>query len=430
MSQEDNQQRPRLNVLLSAYACRPGMGSEPGVGWNMVLEVAKHHNTWVITRKDNQPYIQSELANHPISNLNFIYCDLPGEKYWKKGLQAVHLHYYIWQISAYLKARAMHGKVKFDISHHITYVRYSTPSFLVLLPVPFIWGPVGGGESAPVTFWQDFGRFGKIYELLRYITRWIGEHDPFVGLTARKSVLAYATTEETASRLRRLGARKVQIQSQVGISAEEIGQLNRLETKETTSINFVSVGRLLHWKGFHLGLRAFAKSGMADTGEYWIIGEGREKKRLQKLSEELGISESVKFFGNLPRNKVLEALGQCHVLVHPSLHESGGFVCMEAMAAGRPVICLDLGGPTIQVTEQTGYKIAAKEPDQVVGDLAEAMLSLVKEPHRLKTMSSTSRWHVANTYAWSIKGEQLSQQYFETFDRHHNSGTTTKQPVY
>jgi glycosyltransferase involved in cell wall biosynthesis len=405
------------------------MGSEPGVGWNMVVEIAKHHNTWVITRKDNQPYIQKQLATQPVRNLNFIYCDLPGEQYWKQGLQAVHFHYYFWQIAAYIKAKALHKKVKFDIAHHITYVRYSTPSFLVLLPVPFVWGPVGGGESAPSAFCQDFDRYGKTYELLRQITRWIGEHDPFVALTARRSLLAYATTEETASRLRNLGAKKVQIQSQVGISADEIRQLNSLETKKTTFIRFISVGRLLHWKGFHLGLRAFAKSGMAAMGEYWIIGEGREKKRLQKLSEELGISESVNFFGNLPRNEVLETLSQCHVLVHPSLHESGGFVCMEAMAAGRPVICLDLGGPAIQVTEQTGYKIAAENPVQVVDDLAEAMFSLGKEPNLLNTMSSASKRHVANTYAWSIKGQQLSQQYFEIFDEYYNPGTVTNQPV-
>ncbi|MFM6845653.1 MAG: glycosyltransferase family 4 protein, partial [Dolichospermum sp.] len=47
------------------------------------------------------------------------------------------------------------------------------------------------------------------------------------------------------------------------------------------------------------------------------------------------------------------------------------WVCMEAMAAGRPVICLDLGGPAVQVTEETGFKIAADEPYQVVRDLAE-----------------------------------------------------------
>src|SRR2546430_4418443 len=45
---------------------------------------------------------------------------------------------------------------------------------------------------------------------------------------------------------------------------------------------------------------------------------------------------------------------------HPSLHDSGGWVCLEAMAAGRPVICLDLGGPGYQVTEESGIKIDRK----------------------------------------------------------------------
>ena len=50
------------------------------------------------------------------------------------------------------------------------------------------------------------------------------------------------------------------------------------------------------------------------------------------------------------------------MLIHPSLHDSGGWVCLEAMAAGRPVICLDLGGPGLQVTEKTGIKVKASTP--------------------------------------------------------------------
>ncbi len=265
MSQELSKPSRRLNVLISAYACRPKMGSEPGVGWNIVREVAKHHNVWVLTRKDNQPFIETELEHHPINNLHFVYCDLPGVRYWKQGLQAVHFHYYFWQLAAYLTARKLHSNIGFDLSHHLTYVRYSTPSFLVLLPVPFIWGPVGGGESAPIAFWQDFDWYGKSYEILRLIARWIGELDPFVSLNARKSIRVNATTDETASRLKRLGATNVYIQSQVGISDEEIQQLKQLRIDETLPFRFVSIGRLLHWKGFHLGLRAFAKANLPDN---------------------------------------------------------------------------------------------------------------------------------------------------------------------
>ena len=44
----------RLNVLLSAYACEPGQGSEPEVGWQWALNLAKFHEVTVITRANNR----------------------------------------------------------------------------------------------------------------------------------------------------------------------------------------------------------------------------------------------------------------------------------------------------------------------------------------------------------------------------------------
>jgi glycosyltransferase involved in cell wall biosynthesis len=96
--------------------------------------------------------------------------------------------------------------------------------------------------------------------------------------------------------------------------------------------------------------------------------------RLQTLAQDLGIAHRVKFWGRLPREQTLAKLGDCHILVHPSLHDTGGWVCVEAMATGRPVICLNLGGPAVQVTEETGFKIEAHNPEQAVRDLAASMV--------------------------------------------------------
>ena len=62
----------RLKVLVSAYACRPGEGSEPGVGWNVVRELVEYHDIWVLTRSDNRVSIESELTQHPLPELHFI----------------------------------------------------------------------------------------------------------------------------------------------------------------------------------------------------------------------------------------------------------------------------------------------------------------------------------------------------------------------
>lgn len=404
-----------MKILISAYSCEPGMGSEPGVGWNIAREVAKYHEVWVLTRPDeSQDVIEAELARNPIPNLRFVYFTLPfwqdSRKWGQSG--GMQLHYYLWQIQAYFVARRLHRKIGFDLIHHVTFVKYSNPCFLSLLPLPLVWGPVGGGESAPAPFWQDFSLKAKAYEIARSLVRQLGETDPFVHLTTKKSTVVRATTNDTAQRLYKMGAKQVQILPESGLSEEDIARLAQYKIPDETPLRFISIGRLLHWKGFHLGLRAFAQANLPNT-EYWIVGEGPERERLQTLAQALGIARKVKFWGKLPREKALDLLRDCHVLVHPSLHDSGGWVCMEAMAAGRPVLCLDLGGPAVQVTDETGFKVPALEPYQAVRDLAATMIHLVKDPELRISMGRAGRNRVSQNYSWSVVGEQLNDLYAE-----------------
>ncbi|EKD10475.1 glycosyltransferase [Limnospira fusiformis KN01] len=401
-----------LNILISAYACRPGEGSEPGVGWNTIKEVAKYHNVWVLTRQNNRPAMEAELNQNPITQLQIIYCEPPT---WVQKLnikqRLVYLHYYLWQIEAYFTAQKLQETIKFDIVHHVTYVRYSTPSFLALLPIPFLWGPVGGGESAPIAFWKNLGTRGIFYEIMRDIARNLGELDPFVKLTAQRSVFARGTTVETTQRLRKLGAKNVEVLSQLGLSDLEITQLRQLANSPPKIVRFISIGRLLHWKGFHLGLEAFAIAKLPENAEYWIIGDGPERTRLETLVDNLGIANRVKFHNHLSRPETLKKLSECLALVHPSLHESGGLVCLEAMAAGRPVICLNLGGPALIVDEDVGFKVQANNPEQTVNDLANAMTILANDNSLWQQKSDRSQKKVINLYSWRTKGQELAQTY-------------------
>jgi glycosyltransferase involved in cell wall biosynthesis len=402
-----------MKILISAYSCEPGRGSEPGVGWNIAREIAKYHEVWVLTRSDeSQEIIEAELTRNPVPNLHFVYFTLP---FWKDSLRwgqsgAMQIHYYLWQIQAYFVARRLHREIGFNIIHHVTFVKYSSPSFLSLLPVPFIWGPVGGGESAPKSFWQDFSWRAKAYEIARNFVRGFGELDPFVHLTAKKSAVVRATTEDTAQRLYRMGVNHVDVLPESGLPEEEIARLGEYTMPDSFPIRFISMGRLLHWKGFHLGLRAFAQANLANA-EYWIIGDGPESERLQSLAEKLGITQRVKFCGRLPREQTLSKLEECHILVHPSLHDSGGWVCMEAMAAGRPVICLNLGGPAVQVTKETGFKIPASNREQAVQGLAQAMIRLAENSDLRIQMGQAGQKLVYESHSWQAKGKELVQLY-------------------
>lgn len=401
-----------LKVLLSAYACEPGMGSEPGVGWNLAVHLARHHEVWVLTRANNRPSIEAALAHDSVPGLHFVYHDLPAwARFWKRGGRGVQLYYYLWQLSAVPVVRRLHAEVGFDLTHHVTFCKYWVPSALAFLDgVPFVWGPVGGGESAPLSFWPTLGPRGVLYELGRTLARSAGERDPLVRRTARRATLALATTPETAPRLRRLGVKRVEVLGQVALPDEEVQILGELPAPAPGPIRFLSVGRLLALKGFHLALEALAASGVKDA-EYWIVGDGPERRRLEALARRLGVTDRVRFLGWLPRPEALRCLASAHALVQPSLHDSGGWVCLEAMAAGRPVICLELGGPATQVTEGTGFRVPARTPERATGDIARAMLCFATDSALREAMGEAGRARVRETFSWNGKSCQLTALY-------------------
>ena len=400
-------------VLVSSYACEPGRGSEPGVGWNWVRQVARHNPTWIITRWNNKGPIEQALEADPLPNAHFVYFDLPRwARWWKKGARGLHLYYYLWQIAAFFEARRLHRTVDFQVSHHVTFVTYWMPSFLSFLPVPFVWGPVGGGESAPASFRSSFSFRGRIYESVRDLVQFIARMDPLLRWTARRSTLALAATTETAKRLGQLGCRNVQVYSSMGLPAHEIQSLGGLQHSTHGPFRFVEIGDLLHLKGCDLALKAFSNiSRDVPWAELWFIGDGPERRRLEDLATQLQVRDRVTFWGQLPRKTTLQKLAECDVLVHPGLHDSGACVCTEALAAGRPVICLDLGGPALQVTPDSGIKVSAVSPAQAVNDLATAMKDLALSPRRFESMSRSARLRVRESLAWDVKGEQLVAMY-------------------
>ncbi|MBP0021377.1 MAG: glycosyltransferase [Cyanobacteria bacterium SBLK] len=406
-----------MKILLSAFACEPGQGSEEGVGWNMAMEAAKSHQVWVLTRGFCRHTIEPYLEGNPIPNLHFVYFEPFGwSEDWRGRQGLLTLHYYLWQIWAYFVGRKLHRSQGFDAVRHLTYVRYWNPSFLALLPVPFVWGTVGGGESAPPSFWRGFSRRGRIYEIVRDLARFFGECDPFVALTARRSAIALATTADTAAKLSRLGAKKVQVFSAVGLTEAEIETLGNSPSPPDHIVRFLSVGRLIHWKGIHLALQAFQQANV-ENAEYWLVGDGVERQRLQDLSTQLGLQEKVKFWGVLPREETLAKMGECHVLLHPSLHESGGFVCAEMMAAGRPVICLNLGGSAVHVTAETGILVEAKNPEQAIADMAAAIVRLGGNSQLRDRLGQGGKKRMREVFAWSVKGQFFDRVYQSVSDR-------------
>src|SRR5579859_2558519 len=139
-----------MKILLSAYACEPNKGSEPGVGWNWALALARRgYEVHVLTRSNNRKAIEND-PKWSRSLLHFHFYDLPAwGRFWKRWSGGIYLYYLLWQIGVYKFAKTLHAREKFETVQHITFVSHRQPSFMGRLGIPFIFGPVGGGESMP-----------------------------------------------------------------------------------------------------------------------------------------------------------------------------------------------------------------------------------------------------------------------------------------
>lgn len=123
--------------------------------------------------------------------------------------------------------------------------------------------------------------------------------------------------------------------------------------EENNYLTFVFIGRLVEIKKLDLLFEAFSKLSNKDW-QLKIIGDGPKRNYLEKLAEELGISEKVIFTGTLENSIAREALGKADVLLLTSYWDGWGAVVNEALMAGVPVVCSNFCGAS-DLIYKTGY---------------------------------------------------------------------------
>ncbi len=96
--------------------------------------------------------------------------------------------------------------------------------------------------------------------------------------------------------------------------------------------------------------------------QVWIVGEGDQREELLDEAEHLGVRDHLHLLGF--RDDVPELLGAVDVLAHPALMEGFGYVLVEAMASGRPVVAAATSNiPEIVVDGLTGYLCAPEDAE-------------------------------------------------------------------
>jgi glycosyltransferase involved in cell wall biosynthesis len=357
------------------------------VGWHWAQEIGRvDHQVWVLTRRNNQTAIEAALKQHPEPNLEFIYYDLPRwAKWWKRGGRGIRLYYVLWQWGAYRTAKALSRKVRFEQVHHITFGGIHLPSFMGFLGVPFVFGPVGGGERTPLALRRSFPLRGYVLELIRDVANQMLKINPISRSIFRRASLILCKTSETAGCVPAKYRDKSRVQLEIGITATYNEASNPSAGPEHDPLRVLYVGRLIYWKGLHLALRAFAEARKnIPHMRMTVIGSGPDESWLHSLAQNLQIESAVEWIPWVSQPEVLKKYSHHDVLLFPTLHDSSGNVVLEALSRRVPVICLDLGGPGVIVDNTCGRVVstAGKTEADVVAGLTAALHDLASNRER------------------------------------------------
>jgi glycosyltransferase involved in cell wall biosynthesis len=366
----------KKRLLLSAYACEPNKGSEPSVGWNWTTELSKRFELYVITRRNNRLKIERGCkGNIDLENVRFFYYDLPSVILKAKPYIGIYIYYSLWQLGAYLYIKRKFGKSYFDIIQHLTFVSIRFPTFFHRMNCKFVFGPVAGGESANHYLLSSLDFKYRFFEVLRELTTSLSKYNFIVNKAIRQSDLVVAVTEETAVRIKHLANNRLLVSPAIGINGFDNLKPRNSHPKSNGGFKVIYAGRLLHWKGVHLAIEAFAKFNYEfPNSTFLIIGKGPFESKLKALANKTNARRNIEFNKWCPQTELLSQLRKADVFLFPSFHDSGGLVVLEAMSVGLPVICLDRGGPSAFYGQNENCINTNQPAELIVDDIRKRLL--------------------------------------------------------
>ena len=389
-----------MKILLSAFAFAPNVGSEPGVGWRWAAELGKQHEVTVVTDVTRRVLVEAEGVQLP-PNVRVEYFRPAWLRTMPLNSATAPLLYTLWQFGLLGFARGLQRDRRFELAIHCTYGVFRHPSFLGYLGIPFVFGPVGGGEDAPLALKRSIHGREKLKELLRSLLNKAALFDPFLWAAYTRAMLILTKTEDTRQALPWPFRRRAIVYPEIGIDAPTGIQPAERQPGEPLRVLFA--GRLLGWKGAHLAIRAVAQAmAQGVPVEFTLLGKGPFEPALRRLAAELGVQDKIRWVSQMPQQQLFALYRTMHCFLFPSLHDSSGNVVLEAQANGLPVICLDIGGPVTLVTDETAIVVATRNQNEsgVIQGLADAIRKLaLDEPGRV-AMSRAAAERVREKMSW------------------------------
>jgi len=398
-------------ILLSAFACRPNAGSEYSNGWNWASGLANiGYEVHCLTSWTNRTFI--EEVDLP-ENVHFYYISLPlkSQILYKLSQPTLYLHYIIWQRIAYKKAKSLHKTLKFDLAHHISWGSPQMGSFLYKLGIPFIFGPAGGGQKAPMAFQKYFlGHWAS--EIKREkVSDWLVKNNPACKKMIRSAHAVIVSNYETMKFMEDIGAKNISLSIDHALPDSFFPENFVAKAPVPGSLKMLWVGRFMPRKGLLLSLDVMARLKEYPNITLTVVGDGQMKEEIIKKIKDDGLENTVKLTGTIPYTQVKEFYSAYDVFFFTSLRDSCPAQLTEAMAYGMPVVTINLHGQGFVVNDDTGIRCRCDTPEIAIAELEKAITDLYHNPAKVTAMSKAAH-AFARKQTWSARISELVKRHY------------------
>jgi len=365
--------------IISAYAISPFKGSEPGLGWNFIMEMSKYNITLhVIAEKNEFENDIFKMKDEIPGNVFFYFVPRKfSEKKFKIFGRAYYYYSYRnWQKKAYLEAKKITNIRKINAVHQLNMIGYREPGYLWKLKLPFIYGPFGGMQNAPLSLVLSHSIFGIYTLLTRSIINKMQFRFSKRPLKAAKKAFrsnSLYTNPFLINQIYKTWSLKPIPIFEQGVRFSKNEELEKIIKPSYNNFTIVWVGTLTYNKSLNILLEAVKDFKQININ---IVGDGPCMKYYKRIAVEKNVKCNIIWHGWLERSETLKLIKSSHVMAFTSLKEGIPTVIFEALHNETPVITLNHHGQGYIVNKSCGILIDIQSFDKTVESFRTSIIKL------------------------------------------------------
>jgi len=407
-----------MKILVSAFACSPYQGSEPGVGWTAVKLIATDHEVFVICNETAREPMERAMAEKLVpSNVRIRFAGRPLTSHANRTIARLQSWNSYLEFTRRVLATAAewHRQVEFDLCHQVTLASFRVASPLWRLPVPFVWGPLGGAGSVPPAFRSILSPTGRVFEKVRDLSTAMAIRSKSFKDCIRGAAVVIAANEETECFLRpHRGSRPLIKLPIVSLSPEKIARFQHRISfpSDRGPLRLFGGGFLIGSKGVSLALRAVALAKRQGVDcHYTLAGGGPEIESLHALVRKLGLNSEVTFHPGYQNDDYIRALQAHHVYLLPSFREGTPVTMLEACLAGCYPVVADISAPGEIVRLVGGIAAKVDTQEGLVNELSDAILWCARNQGELRDKADECGRRIADHFSSANYRQVLNSTY-------------------